>query len=69
MRSKEGRVMSLEEERAAGIEPEYTEEELETPHGRIRVVRQIPESDEGEYDPETKKFIPFHRGEEERKAA
>jgi len=63
MRSKEGGVMSLEEERAACIEPEYTEEELETSHGRIRVVKQVPESDEGEYDSETKEVKRFHRGE------
>ncbi|MGA2666661.1 MAG: hypothetical protein ABSE91_01045 [Patescibacteria group bacterium] len=71
MRSKEGGVMSLEEERAAEIEPDYTEEELATSHGKIRVVKQVPESDEGTYDPETKEVIRFHRGEQEqgRKAA
>ncbi len=72
MRSKEGGVMSLAEEQAVGIEPEYTEEELETSHGKIRVVRQIPESDEGTYDPNAPKeerIIRFHRGEQERKAA
>jgi hypothetical protein len=53
--------MSLEEERAAGIEPEYTDEELETSHGKIRVVKQVPESDEGSFDPQTKQVIRFHR--------
>ena len=69
MRSKEGGVMSWGEEQEAGIEPEYTEDELETSHGKIRVVKQVAESDEGEYDPETKEVKRFHREEELGKAA
>ncbi len=77
MRSKEGGVMSLEEKeaaRTAGADipgTQYTEGTIETSHGPIRVVQQVEESDEGTYNPETKKFIPFHREaqEQERKAA
>jgi len=72
---EKGRVMTKEEEDAArrenkGIpELQYVDETIETSHGPIHFEKLVPESDEGTYDPETKKFIPFHRGEQERKAA